>query len=104
MVIAARRLQQLEETAVALRALSKDTKILVVQTDIAVEKDVESLFKQVRDTFGRPADVVLANAGIMSDKADAGEDPVDNWWKSYVSLTKIWTGSADIANNCRRSM
>lgn len=85
MIIAGRRQERLEETATRLRASAQSTKILAVRTDLTVEKDVEHLFHEVQKNFGRPADVVLANAGWVSGLVKAGEDPVDNWWKVWVS-------------------
>ncbi len=69
MVIAGPRTNVLEETATRLKALTKspnkNTKILTVRTELNVDGDVKNLFTQVVKAFGRPADVVLANAGVF---------------------------------------
>ena len=83
-VIIGRRAEKLEETAAHLRKISQGTKILTVKTDLTVDADVENVFKQIQKTFGRPADVVLANAGGVANLASAGEEPVDRWWKVFV--------------------
>ncbi|KAK5211632.1 hypothetical protein LTR99_005713 [Exophiala xenobiotica] len=81
-VIAGRRQEKLDETASSLKSASAGTKILTVKTDITISGDVEKLFSKIKETFGRTADVVLANAG-WSEAGTAGEHPVDKWWKIY---------------------
>lgn len=61
------------------------TKILAVSTDLKVECEVENLFQQVNKVFGRPADVVIANAGLLSDLKPMAEESVSTWWSVYVS-------------------
>ncbi|KAF2464762.1 short chain dehydrogenase-like protein [Lindgomyces ingoldianus] len=83
-VIAGRREDVLEKTAKELKALSKGaTKILAVRTDITKEKDTDNLFAQVKESFGRPAEVVLANAAALSTLQRPHEETVENWWKIY---------------------
>jgi NAD(P)-dependent dehydrogenase (short-subunit alcohol dehydrogenase family) len=85
-VIAGRRKDKLDETVHELERFNKDgiTKILAVATDLKVEAQVTHLFQQVNDTFGRPADVVIANAGMLSDAKLLAEDSVSNWWNVWV--------------------
>ena len=83
-VIIGRRADRLEETASKLRNISHGTKILTVKTDLTVDADVENVYKQIQKTFGRPADVVLANAGAVDELANIADDPVDKWWKVHV--------------------
>lgn len=91
-VIASRWKDVLDKTATALNELSQGkTKILAVPTDLLVEKDVMNLFRVVNETFGRPADVVLANAGYVSAVKPLAEEDVSTWWKNYVSLTTLQT-------------
>ncbi|EKD14500.1 uncharacterized protein L3040_000031 [Drepanopeziza brunnea f. sp. 'multigermtubi'] len=78
-VIAARRLDALNEVAEELKSISPTTQVLAVKTDIVVESDVKSLFDRVQETFGRAADVLLNNAGYLKDGAIA-ETPADEWW------------------------
>ena len=87
MVIAGRRVDKLEETALEVRALNNGkTKILVVQTDLVRDADVEHLFAQTIKAFGRPPDVVLANAGNI-ENASIGEQDTDDWWNILVRYT-----------------
>ncbi|KAK4947887.1 hypothetical protein LTR10_013395 [Elasticomyces elasticus] len=73
-------------------AISKGTKVLGVKADITVAEDVENLYSKIKATFGRTADVVLANAGWVSGFFKAGEDPVDNWWKVYeINVKGLFT-------------
>ena len=84
-VIAGRRFELLEETATSIKKISRGTKVLAIKTDLTVEKDVDNLFHQVNKTFGRPADVVLANAGLVSEIKPMVEEDVNTWWSIYVS-------------------
>ena len=90
MVIAGRRKEKLDE---AVRKLAKlntgGTKVLAVQADLKVERQVEHLFKKVQQAFGRPADVVIANAGWVSDLRPMAEESVSTWWSVYVSCRSI---------------
>lgn len=83
-VIAGRRKEKLDETVRRLVEQNKGTtKILAVLTDITVEREVENLFQEVNNAFGRPADVVIANAGQLSEPKLVAEQPVSAWWKVY---------------------
>lgn len=44
-VICGRREDKLEQTATALRASTKGTKVLTVKADITVNRDMENLYK-----------------------------------------------------------
>lgn len=59
-VAAGRRREPLEETAQAVRALGRET--LVVPADVSKPQDVDALFAQVAQTFGR-LDLLFNNAG-----------------------------------------
>ncbi|KAJ4366801.1 hypothetical protein N0V83_007326 [Neocucurbitaria cava] len=80
-VVAGRRKDKLDETVRSTQELNKSgTKVLAVQTDLKDEHAVANLFQQVNKEFGRPADVVLANAGMLSDIVPLAEESVSNWW------------------------
>ena len=84
MVLAGRRIEKLEETASKIRALNQGrTKVLIVQTNLVKDKDVENLFSQTLKTFGRSPDVVLSNAGMV-ETAPIGEHSTDGWWNILV--------------------
>lgn len=85
-VIAGRRNDVLQKTAEELTALGQGkTKVLAVSTNISSEKDVENLFAEVKKTFGRTADVVMANAGAIPPTKPIAELEIDTWWNGYVS-------------------
>ncbi|KAI6717209.1 hypothetical protein JHW43_000384 [Diplocarpon mali] len=79
-VIAARRLDLLNNVAEELREISPSTAVLAVKADVANESEVENLFAQVQKTFGRAADVLLNNAGYDKDVSIIGLS-TDEWWK-----------------------
>lgn len=61
---------------VANEIKSADGEALIVQADVSNEADVERMFKQISDTFGR-VDVVVHTAGIMPLKTIAETDVAD---------------------------
>ncbi|KAF2007035.1 short chain dehydrogenase-like protein [Amniculicola lignicola CBS 123094] len=83
-VIAGRRNDVLERTLVELEALGGGrTKVLAVQTDISKESDTSNLFEQVKKTFGRPADVVLANAAYCGPLLKPHQESTEQWWSRF---------------------
>jgi NAD(P)-dependent dehydrogenase (short-subunit alcohol dehydrogenase family) len=85
-VIAGRRQEKLDEVIASTHEYNKgSTKVISVRTDVKVEGDVDNLFQKVKDTFGRPADVVYANAGWVSELISSAEESVETWWSVYVS-------------------
>jgi hypothetical protein len=59
--------------------------VLAVGADLTVARHVENLFQEVNKAFGRPADVVIANAGQSLPLKPVAEESVSTWWKAYVS-------------------
>jgi NAD(P)-dependent dehydrogenase (short-subunit alcohol dehydrogenase family) len=47
-------------------------------------EEVDNLYKKIQQTFGRPTDVLLNNAGYLKDDELIGETPVEEWWKGIV--------------------
>jgi short-subunit dehydrogenase len=62
-VLAARRLDRLEELAREIRAFGAGAETLVVQADLSKLEDIQSLINQTLETFGR-IDVLVNNAGF----------------------------------------
>lgn len=56
-----------------------DGRALAIQTDVSERKEVESMVRQVEETFG-PIDVYVNNAGVMLD-AKITNKQVHNWEK-----------------------
>lgn len=86
-VIAGRRKEKLDETVRSTEELNRGaTKVLAIQTDLFVEEQVRELFQDVNEAFGRPADVVIGNAGMSIDALNrVAEESVSTWWKVMVS-------------------
>lgn len=84
-MIAGRRAEKLDVVAHALRKKYPAPIILAVRADVTVASDMEYLFGVVREEFGRAADVVLANAGVMEKHNLIGDQDADAWWNSMVS-------------------
>lgn len=90
-VIAGRRQEKLDEVIASTHASNKgSTKVIGVRTDVKVERDVDNMFQKVKATFGRPADVVYANAGWVSDLIPSAEERVETWWSVYVSWNTVF--------------
>ena len=85
-VLAGRRISNLEQVARELEAVNRKSQILVVQADVTVQKDVENLYAQVQRTFDRHADVLISNAGYLGDTKPIGEQDPDEWWKGMVGF------------------
>ena len=84
-----RRKERLEETARVLDSLNSGaTKILPVPADTTVEDDMKHVYEQINKTFGRTADVVMANAAAVSGIKPLGDEAVSEWWKVYVSTVR----------------
>lgn len=88
-VISGRRVDRLDAVVQHLRKKYHNTKILAVRADVTVANDMEFLFSNVRSAFGRAADVVLANAGIMEKHNLIADQDVDAWWNS-MARNLLW--------------
>lgn len=64
-VLAARTLEQLQETAAAVEAFGR--RALIVQTDVMEEQQLQNLADKAMDTFGR-IDILVNNAGGFPPK------------------------------------
>jgi NAD(P)-dependent dehydrogenase (short-subunit alcohol dehydrogenase family) len=92
-VIAARRIDALEKVAAELKTISPASKVLAVKVDITSEEEVKKLFSSVQETFGRPADILINNAGYLKDDQTIGETSPNEWWTGIVSATSPAYGS-----------
>ena len=89
-VIAGRRQEKLDEVIASTEEYNKgSTKVIGVKTDVKIDTDTDNLFEQVKTTFGRPADVVYANAGWVSELKPSAEESVKTWWSVYVSAEPL---------------
>ncbi|KAK5058537.1 hypothetical protein LTR84_010800 [Exophiala bonariae] len=85
-VVAGRRLANLEETVSKLQAINNGkTKTIAIQADLAKDAEVANLFAETLKTFGRSPDVVLANAGVLIE-GKVGETSPDEWWDAMYFI------------------
>ncbi|KAJ5584274.1 uncharacterized protein N7459_004074 [Penicillium hispanicum] len=79
LILAARTLSALEETASEVRSVNPATKIVVAKCDIAFNSDLESLANTVRSEFEGHLDVVVVNPGYSGPMIPdvVRESPVD---------------------------
>ena len=69
----------LEETAKSLSDFKNKTKVLCIAADLKLEKDTENLYAEIKATFGRPPDIVIANAGWVSEQKPLAEESISTW-------------------------
>jgi NAD(P)-dependent dehydrogenase (short-subunit alcohol dehydrogenase family) len=72
-----------------MKTINPSTTVLSVATDISSESDVKYLYDEVQKKFGRPADVLLNNAGYLHDDQLVGDGPTGEWLMTIVSSRSI---------------
>lgn len=84
-VITGRRQDALDETLLSLTKLNTGrTQTSAFSADVTKEDDAVKLFEQVQSKFGRSADVVFANAGLMLESKPLAEENISSWWRTHV--------------------
>ena len=84
LILTARDAALLNETAEALKRSGAE--VLAVSADVTEEKQVQELFRQAMERFGR-LDVLVNNAGTFSGYAPIDEMSVESWdWLMAVNL------------------
>ena len=84
-VLVGRRKDRLEHTASGLGKLKKGlTKVLTIAADMTVETNMEHVFAEIKNNFGRPADVVVANAATVSKIQKLVDQDASEWWRVIV--------------------
>ena len=76
LALAARSLDQLEETSAAARAIGADTRIIGV--DVTDQAAVDAMVQQATGEFGR-IDILVNNAGIVGPIGAIEANDVDSW-------------------------
>jgi NAD(P)-dependent dehydrogenase (short-subunit alcohol dehydrogenase family) len=80
-VLAGRKTDQLAKVEKETKALATDAsaKIISVSVDITIVSEVQNLYTQIQKTFGRPADILINNAGSSGIAAPMGQIPWDDF-------------------------
>ncbi|KAH8803439.1 hypothetical protein F5884DRAFT_739815 [Xylogone sp. PMI_703] len=80
-VLAGRKLDQLAKVEQETKAVAIDAsaKIISVPVDITIESEVQNLYAQIQQTFGRPADILINNAGSTGIVAPLHQIPWDDF-------------------------
>jgi len=87
-VIAARRMDKLEEVASEIEA--KGGKALAVEMDVTDDGSIVAAFDSIREALGRPCDVVINNSG-MSREGWYREQSEEDWNAVLdTNLTGVW--------------
>lgn len=87
-VIAARRMDRLEDVAAGIAA--KGGKALPVEMDVTRDASVVAAFDSIREALGRPCDIVINNSG-MSRGGWFREQSAEDWNAVMdTNLTGVW--------------
>ena len=79
LALAARSLDQLEETAAAAHAIGAET--CVISVDVTDQAAVDRMAKQAVDRFGR-IDILVNNAGIVGPIGALEDNDVESWLRT----------------------
>ncbi|PQE04766.1 oxidoreductase short chain dehydrogenase reductase family protein [Rutstroemia sp. NJR-2017a BBW] len=82
-VLAGRRVQNLEDVAASLKIINKDVDVLTVSTDVADDNSVETLIAKAKAHYGRVPDVVVSNAGYAEKALPIGKQKPEDWFKTF---------------------
>jgi len=94
-VIASRKLENLEKTAKELETLG--VKVLPVQCDMAVKEDIDNLVDTTMKEFGK-INILVNNAGVTWG-APTLDFPLDKWDKVFeVNVRGVWILTQRVAN------
>ncbi|MGA1343131.1 MAG: SDR family NAD(P)-dependent oxidoreductase [Hyphomonas sp.] len=87
-VVAARRMDRLEEVAGEIAAAGG--KALPVELDVTSEGSVSGAFAEIREALGRPCDIIINNSG-MSREGWFREQSEEDWNAVMdTNLTGVW--------------
>jgi len=88
LVVAARRLDKLEEVAAEIEA--KGGKALAVEMDVTDDGSIVAAFDSIREALGRPCDVVINNSGMSREGWYREQSEED--WNAVIdtNLTGVW--------------
>lgn len=87
-VVAARRMDKLEEVAAEIEA--RGGKALAAEMDVTDDGSVRAAFDSVREALGRPCDVVINNSGMSREGWFREQSEED--WNAVIdtNLTGVW--------------
>lgn len=87
-VVAARRLDKLEEVAAEIEA--KGGKALAVEMDVTDDGSIVAAFDSIKEALGRPCDVVINNSGMSREGWYREQSEED--WNAVIdtNLTGVW--------------
>ncbi len=87
-VVAARRMDKLEEVAAEIEA--KGGKALAVEMDVTDDGSIVAAFDSIREALGRPCEVVINNSGMSREGWFREQSEED--WNAVIdtNLTGVW--------------
>lgn len=95
-VLAARRIDRLEEVAAAIR--EKGGHALAIVMDVTSEDSVTTAYGEIQEALGRPCDIIVNNSG-MSREGWFREMPEKDWNAVIdTNLTGVWRVAKHGAN------
>ncbi len=87
-VLAARRMDKLEEVAAEISA--KGGEALPVEMDVTSDASVVGAFQEIKDALGRPCDIIINNSGMSREGWFREQSEED--WNAVIdtNLTGVW--------------
>jgi len=83
-VITGRRQSRLDDTAKELKNVNNgNTTVLPIAADVTEEEDMQHVYDEIKQIFGRGPDVVLANAAAAMSSGSSAEHAISEWWKAF---------------------
>ena len=85
LVLAARNVQNLEETKAGILKINSKAKVVVVSVDTTSQEAVSVLEQAVKDAFGH-VDILVNNAGV-GGRGLIKDIDVNKWWSDMVRFS-----------------
>lgn len=87
-ILAARRIDRLQEVAAAINA--KGGRAIAVVMDVTDEGSVQTAYGEIQDQLGRPADIIVNNSGMSREGWFREMSEAD--WNAVIdtNLTGVW--------------
>lgn len=89
LVLVARDEAKLKKAEEEVHRINPKIETLLVALDVTDEAAVEQLYVKIKARYGRHADVLVNNAGVLYSRNGGGpvlhEASVEEWWKNFVS-------------------
>lgn len=98
----ARSESSLDAVAKEINAINSAIRVLAIPTDLTNSDSVTKMWEKVKNEFGH-ADVLVNNAGTLTDTAAIKDADPGKWWYDFVSFNTKHSELAVLTFQCRKS-